>query len=68
MAREATSEAVPAAATTLRTLFQSTSPLIAAETCGRRACLVELDPRFVDAAVQRWERYTGGKAKREKGR
>jgi DNA modification methylase len=50
----------------LDTFGGSGSTLIAAETCGRRARLVELDPRFVDAAVQRWERYTGSKAELRK--
>jgi DNA modification methylase len=36
--------------------------LIAAEKTGRRARLIELDPRYVDAIVKRWETLTGGKA------
>ena len=68
LVRRALLNSVPEGGTVLDLFGGSGSTLIAAETCGRRACLVELDPRFVDAAVQRWERYTGGKAKREKGR
>ena len=30
-----------------------------AEKTGRRARVIELDPKFVDVAVRRWERYTG---------
>jgi DNA modification methylase len=36
--------------------------LIAAEKTGRRACAIELDPRYVDCAVRRWEDYTGKEA------
>jgi DNA modification methylase len=37
--------------------------LIAAERTGRRARLIELDPIFVDASVERWQRLTGGTAR-----
>ena len=40
----------------------SGTTLIAAETTGRRCLAMELDPRYVDVAVQRWERLTGCKA------
>jgi DNA modification methylase len=43
----------------------SGTTLIAAERAGRRARLVELDPKYVDVIVQRWETLTGGKAVRE---
>jgi DNA modification methylase len=33
--------------------------LIAAEKTGRRARAIELDPRYVDVAIRRWERFTG---------
>lgn len=33
--------------------------LIAAERTGRRARALEIDPRYVDVAVRRWENYTG---------
>jgi DNA modification methylase len=33
--------------------------LIAAEKTGRRARAIELDPRYVDVAIKRWEQYTG---------
>ena len=38
--------------------------MIAAERAGRRARVVELDPKYVDVIVQRWEVSTGGKASR----
>lgn len=37
----------------------SGSTLIAAHKSGRRARLMELDPRFVDVIVKRWQEYTG---------
>ena len=40
----------------------SGTTMIAAERTGRRARLIELDPRYVDVAVQRWETTTGGRA------
>jgi site-specific DNA-methyltransferase (adenine-specific) len=45
----------------------SGSTLIAAENLGRRCFAVELDPRYVDVTVDRWQRHTGGTARR-KGR
>ncbi len=40
----------------------SGSTLIAAEKNGRKARLVELDPKFCDVIVKRWEEWTGQKA------
>jgi tRNA G10 N-methylase Trm11 len=40
----------------------SGSTLIACEMLGRQARLCELDPRFVDVIVRRWEAFTGRKA------
>jgi hypothetical protein len=37
--------------------------LIAAEKTGRVGCGLELDPRYVDVAVRRWEAFTGGEAR-----
>jgi len=37
----------------------SGSTLIAAERTGRRARLIELEPRFVDATIKRWQNLTG---------
>lgn len=42
----------------------SGSCLMAAEKLGRNAFLMELDPRFVDVIIYRWEKYTGKKAKK----
>jgi DNA modification methylase len=36
----------------------SGSTLIACEKTGRRAALVELEPKYVDVAIRRWEAYT----------
>lgn len=40
----------------------SGTTLIAAETTGRKAVLLELDPKYVDVIVQRWQRFTGRQA------
>jgi DNA modification methylase len=40
----------------------SGTTLIAAERAGRRARLIELDPKYVDVIVQRWKEATGGSA------
>jgi DNA modification methylase len=42
----------------------SGSTLIAAERTGRISRLMELDPRYVDVIVKRWEQLTGEKATR----
>jgi DNA modification methylase len=44
----------------------SGSTLIAAEQTGRRAFLLEIDPLYVDIIVQRWEKFTGRQAERER--
>jgi hypothetical protein len=31
---------------------------LAAERVGRRACTVELEPRFVDVAIKRWQAFS----------
>ena len=40
----------------------SGSTLIAAEETSRQARLMELDPRYCDVIVKRWEDFTGKKA------
>lgn len=40
----------------------SGSTIIAAEKTGRKARLIELDPKFCDVIVRRWEEYTSQKA------
>ena len=42
----------------------SGSTLMAAEQIGRRAFLMELDEKFCDVIVHRWEEFTGKKAVR----
>lgn len=42
----------------------SGSTLIAAECCGRRARLVEYDPRYCDVILRRWQQYSGRPAVR----
>lgn len=42
----------------------SGTSIIAAERAGRKAFAIELDPKYVDVAVGRWEKLTGGKAER----
>jgi DNA modification methylase len=34
--------------------------MIACENTGRRARLIELDPKYVDVIVTRWQSLTGG--------
>ena len=40
----------------------SGTTIIACEQNGRKAYCMELDPKYVDAAVDRWEKFTGQKA------
>jgi DNA modification methylase len=42
----------------------SGSTLLAAEQTGRRAFLMEIDALYCDVIVERWQRFTGQKAKR----
>ena len=37
----------------------SGTTLIAAENTGRKAALLELDPKYVDVIVERWQQFTG---------
>ena len=41
----------------------SGSTMIACEKLGRKSRLMELDPKYCDVIVKRWEEFTGGKAK-----
>ncbi len=43
----------------------SGTTLIAAEKSGRQARLIELDPKYVDVIVRRWQDYAGAQAVRE---
>lgn len=40
----------------------SGSTLMACEQTGRKAYLMELDPKYVDVIINRWEQYTGEEA------
>ena len=42
----------------------SGTTMIAAEKSGRQACLIELDPKYVDVIVRRWQAWTGKEATR----
>lgn len=43
----------------------SGTTLIAAEKAGRKARLIELDPKYADVIVRRWQDWTGQQATRE---
>jgi DNA modification methylase len=43
----------------------SGTTLIACEKTNRQARLMEMDPKYVDVIVKRWEDFTGQKATRE---
>ena len=45
----------------------SGTTLIAAERLGRRCYAMEIDPRYVQVAIERWAAFTGGKAVRVDG-
>ena len=38
--------------------------IIAAEMTGRACHAIDIDPAYVDVAVERWQNFTGDKAKR----
>lgn len=46
----------------------SGTTIIAAEQLGRRCYGIEIEPKYCDVAVKRWEQFTGKKAKREKAK
>jgi DNA modification methylase len=43
----------------------SGTTIIAAEMTGRACFAIEIDPAYVDVAIQRWQAFTGNVAKRE---
>ena len=45
----------------------SGTTLLAAEKHGRYARIMELDPKYCDVIVKRWEDFTGKKAERING-
>lgn len=46
----------------------SGTQIIVAEQLGRRCCAMEIEPRYVDVAVMRWQTLTGKAARLENGR
>ena len=40
----------------------SGSTMMACEQMDRKCYAMELDPKFVDVAIERWEKWTGQKA------
>ncbi len=40
----------------------SGSTLIACEQLNRNCYMMELDPRYIDVIIERWEQFTGEKA------
>ncbi len=42
----------------------SGTTLIAAERTGRRCAAIELEPKYVQVIIERWEKLTGNKASR----
>jgi len=45
----------------------SGTTIVAAEPMSRRCYAMEIEPRYVDVAVRRWEQFTGLLATLEKG-
>jgi len=45
--------------TVLDTFCGSGSTLLAAERTGRRAVCIDIEPKFVDVVIQRWQNFTG---------
>jgi len=43
------------------------STVLAAERTGRRACVVEIDPKYADVIVRRWQSYSGQPARLDSG-
>jgi DNA modification methylase len=46
----------------LDTFCGSGTTILAAERVGRRACTMEIEPRFVDVAIKRWQAFSGKNA------
>ena len=45
----------------------SGSTIIGCEKLNRKARIMELDPKYCDVIIKRWENFTGAKAKLENG-
>lgn len=57
----------PKSKTVLDLFGGSGSTLIACEQLNRNCYMIELDPKYVDVIIQRWEEFTGLKAVKLKG-
>jgi DNA modification methylase len=66
LAEEAIDKTTRKGETVLDLFGGSGSTLIACEKTGREARLMELDPKYVDVIVRRWQEYTGKQATHEK--
>ena len=42
----------------------SGSTMIACEKTNRKCYMMELDPKYIDVIIKRWEQYTGQKAEK----
>jgi DNA modification methylase len=62
MIARAIKSSCPAGAIVLEPFAGSGSTLIAAEETGRRCFTMELQPKYVDTTIRRWEAKTGAKA------
>lgn len=65
LAEEAIDKTAKPGATVLDLFGGSGSTLIACEKTGRHARLMELDPKYVDVIVRRWQEFTGKQATHE---
>ena len=62
MVEDALKDVTKRGASVLDVFLGSGTTLLAAERSGRRAYCIELDPLYVDVAIQRWEAVTGKEA------
>ncbi len=60
-------EAEPSGGSVGDPFLGSGTTLIAAEQLDRTCYGIEIEPRYVDVVVERWQNLTGGKARRSKG-
>jgi DNA modification methylase len=65
LSQKAIQNSTKAGALVLDPFAGSGSTLIACEKTGRVACVMELDPKYCDVIVRRWQSFTGGAAKSE---
>jgi DNA modification methylase len=62
MIRDALLDVTKRGAVVLDPFMGSGTTILAAQQCGRLARGIELDPRYVDVAIRRWEEMTGKQA------